>query len=213
MRSSACLHVTTETANLRVTLKDGGADLVLCASNPLSTQDDVAAALVDDYGIPTYAIKGEDEPTYYQHINAALDHRAAHDDGRRRRPVSRCMHNGAHRTCSRQRHRRHRGDDDRRHPPAQRWQNDGVLKFPVIAVNEADTKHFFDNRYGTGQSTLDGDHPRHQHPAGRQERRRRGYGWCGKGVAIAGQGPWARTSSSPRSIPSAPSRRSWTASG
>ena len=153
MRLSACLHVTTETANLARTLHDGGADLVLTASNPLSTQDDVAAALVNMYEIPTFAIKGEDNVTYYKHIGAALDHKPhmTMDDGadlvstihKDRRELLTDIIGGTEETTT--------GVIRLRAMAA-----DKMLQFPVIAVNDAMTKHFFDNRYGTGQSTLDG---------------------------------------------------------
>ncbi len=154
LRVGACLHVTTETANLMRTLKAGGADIVLCASNPLSTQDDVAAALVHDYGIRTYAIKGEDNETYYSHIDAAIDHKPqmTMDDGAdvvgrdptEATPSSRSASSAA----------------PRRPRPASsacaRWRRPACSSYPIIAVNDANTKHLFDNRYGTGQSTLDG---------------------------------------------------------
>ena len=153
MRVSACLHVTTETANLMHTLQLGGADVVLCASNPLSTQDDVAAALVAYVEIPVYAIKGEDNQTYYAHLGAALDHspHITMDDGAdlvtavlKQRPelLDNLVGSTEETTTGVIRLRA--------------MANDGVLKFPVIAVNDSDTKHLFDNRYGTGQSTLDG---------------------------------------------------------
>src|SRR5713226_6672377 len=151
-RLAACLHVTTETANLAITLKAGGADLVLCASNPLSTQDDVAAALVSEYTIPTYAIKGEDEKTYYRHINAVLDHRPnmTMDDGcdlvstlhTTRTELIPDIIGGMEETTT--------GVIRLRS-----MEKNGVLRFPVLAVNESDTKHMFDNRYGTGQSSID----------------------------------------------------------
>src|SRR5215204_5547186 len=152
VRLLACAHITTETANLALTLKAGGARSVLCASNPLSTQDDVAAALVEE-GIPVYAIKGEDNETYYRHIRAALDHgpQVIVDDGadvvslihqERGDLLSDVIGATEETTTGVVRHRAlHR---------------DGLLRFPVIAVNDAETKHFFDNRYGTGQSTIDG---------------------------------------------------------
>jgi adenosylhomocysteinase len=152
-RVSACLHVTTETANLMRTLKAGGADVVLCASNPLSTQDDVAAALVDEYGIGTFAIKGEDNDTYYQHLEAAIDHRphVTMDDGA---DVIGVLHSAR---------REQLGDVIAGTEETttgvirlRALERDGKLGFPVIAVNEAKTKHLFDNRYGTGQSTIDG---------------------------------------------------------
>ena len=153
LRMSACLHVTTETANLCRTLKAGGADLVLCASNPLSTQDDVAAALVAEYGIPTYAIHGEDKDTYYKHIIAACDHKPniTMDDGcdlvftlTSERPDDAADVIGSMEETT-------TGVIRLRAMEAK-----GQLKFPVIAVNDADCKHLFDNRYGTGQSTIDG---------------------------------------------------------
>ena len=153
IRVSACLHVTSETANLAITLRDGGADVVLCASNPLSTQDEVAASLVRDYNIPTYAIKGEDNATYYAHISAALDHKPQFtmDDGAdlvtqlltKRTDLLNGVIGGTEETTT--------GVIRLR-----AMAKDGTLKFPIIAVNDALTKHFFDNRYGTGQSTLDG---------------------------------------------------------
>src|SRR3970282_1165004 len=153
IRISACLHVTTETANLMHTLQLGGADVVLCASNPLSTQDDVAASLVTHFEIPVYAIKGEDNSTYYAHIKAALDHRPhlTMDDGadpvstihKERTDLLEGIIGGTEETTT--------GVIRLRAMAA-----DGVLKFPVMAVNDAATKHFFDNRYGTGQSAVDG---------------------------------------------------------
>src|SRR5579872_1387454 len=153
VRISACLHVTTETANLAITLRDGGADVVLCASNPLSTQDDVAASLVRDYSIPTFATKGEDHATYYSHIISALDHKPqiTMDDGAdlvtqlltKRTDLIPNVIGGTEETTT--------GVIRLR-----AMAKDGTLKFPVIAVNDALTKHLFDNRYGTGQSTLDG---------------------------------------------------------
>ena len=153
IRMAACLHVTTETANLAITLRDGGADLVICGSNPLSTQDETAAALVKEYGIPTYAIKGEDHDTYYSHISSALDHKPqiTMDDGAdlvtqlltKRTGQIKDVIGGTEETTT--------GVIRLR-----AMAKDGTLKFPVIAVNDALTKHFFDNRYGTGQSTLDG---------------------------------------------------------
>src|SRR5690242_19105605 len=153
IRISACLHVTTETANLAITLRDGGADVVLCASNPLSTQDDVAASLVRDYGITVFAVKGEDNDTYYSHILAALDHKPhiTMDDGAdldttaltKRKAAAEAIIAGTEETTT--------GVIRLR-----AMANEGVLKYPIIAVNDADTKHMFDNRYGTGQSTIDG---------------------------------------------------------
>ena len=152
-RISACLHVTTETANLARTLTAGGADVVLCASNPLSTQDDVAAALVEEYGVGVFAIKGEDNDTYYRHIEAAVDHRPhlTMDDGA---DVIGVLHSAR---------REQLGDVIAGTEETttgvirlKALERDGKLGFPVIAVNEARTKHLFDNRYGTGQSTIDG---------------------------------------------------------
>ncbi|MGH2371738.1 MAG: adenosylhomocysteinase, partial [Chloroflexota bacterium] len=153
IRLSACLHITTETANLLIALKEGGADVVACASNPLSTQDDVAAALVQEHGIPVYAIKGEDEETYYRHIRAALDHRPqiTMDDGadlvseihKNRHDLFETIIGGTEETTTGVIRLRAMAAKD-------------VLQFPIVAINEADTKHLFDNRYGTGQSTLDG---------------------------------------------------------
>jgi adenosylhomocysteinase len=185
IRISACLHVTTETANLMVTLRDGGASVVLCASNPLSTQDDVAACLVRDYGIPTYAIKGEDNTTYYQHIAAALDH-APHitmDDGcdlvtslhRSRPELLENVIGGTEETTT---------GVIRLRAMAQ----EGVLRYPVIAINDAATKHLFDNRYGTGQSTMDGILRATNYLIAGLTFVVAGYGWCGRGVAMRARG-------------------------
>ena len=153
MRVSGCLHVTAETANLAICLRDGGADVVLCASNPLSTQDDVSASLVRDHGIPVFAIKGEDSDTYYNHILAAIDHRPhiTMDDGAdlvsilhtKRQDVLDGVLGGTEETTT--------GVIRLR-----AMAKEGVLRYPIVAVNDADTKHLFDNRYGTGQSTIDG---------------------------------------------------------
>ena len=154
IRVAACLHVTTETANLMRTLKAGGADVVLCASNPLSTQDDVAAALVAEYGISVFAINGEDNDTYYSHIDAAVDHQPADDHGRRRRRGRRAARQApraADATIMAGTEETTTGVIRLRAMEA-----DGALGFPIVAVNDANTKHLFDNRYGTGQSTLDG---------------------------------------------------------
>jgi adenosylhomocysteinase len=185
LRLSACLHVTSETANLALTLQAGGADVVLCASNPLSTQDDVAAALVDEYGISTYSIKGEDNDTYYRHIQAALDHQPNYtlDDGadlvsslhRQRADLLGNVLGGTEETTT---------GVIRLTAMA----NDKKLAYPIIAVNEAETKHFFDNRYGTGQSTLDGiTRATNILWAGRRVVVG-GYGWCGRGVANRARG-------------------------
>ena len=168
IRIAACLHVTTETANLMRTLKAGGADVVLCASNPLSTQDDVAAALVDEYGIPIFAINGEDNDTYYRHINAALDHEPADHDGRRRRP-GRALHT-TRRELLGDVHRRHRGDDDRRHPPARAWRPTARSRSRSIAVNDA--RHQAPVRQPLRHRPVHDrrHHPRDQHAARRQDR-------------------------------------------
>ncbi len=185
IRISACLHVTSETANLGITLRDGGADVVLCASNPLSTQDEVAASLVRDYNIPTYAIKGEDNDTYYQHISAALDHKPqiTMDDGAdlvtqlltKRTDLLKNVIGGTEETTT--------GVIRLR-----AMAKDGTLKFPVIAVNDALTKHFFDNRYGTGQSTLDGVIRATNLLLAGLRVVIAGYGWCGRGVAMRAKG-------------------------
>ncbi|GAB4280912.1 MAG: adenosylhomocysteinase [Coriobacteriia bacterium] len=185
VRVSACLHVTTETANLMRTLAAGGADIVLCASNPLSTQDDVAAALVHEYGIRTYAIKGEDNDTYYAHIDAAIDHapNITMDDGAdvvgrihaERREALEDIIGGTEETTT--------GVIRLRAMAAE-----GELAYPIISVNDADTKHLFDNRYGTGQSTLDGIiRATNRLIAGRTVVVT-GYGWCGRGVAMRAEG-------------------------
>jgi adenosylhomocysteinase len=188
IRLIACAHITTETANLALTLRAGGADAILCASNPLSTQDDVAAALVDE-GIGVFAIKGEDEATYYKHINAALDHKPQIivDDGadvvttvhKTRRDVLENMIGATEETTT--------GVVRLR-----AMEKDGVLEFPVIAVNDADTKHFFDNRYGTGQSTLDGILRATNILLAGKVIVVAGYGWCGKGIAMRAKGMGAR---------------------
>jgi adenosylhomocysteinase len=207
-RLSACLHVTTETANLARTLAAGGADLLLCASNPLSTQDDAAASLVADYGVAVYAIKGEDHATYYDHIRAALAHRPnlTMDDGADL--VSSLLFLAL-------------GKDSDVDPVVRQWaaglaaedrasllegvlggteetttgvvrlramERAGVLKFPVVAVNEAKTKHFFDNRYGTGQSTMDGIIRATNLLIAGSNVVVAGYGWCGRGVAMRARG-------------------------
>ena len=185
LRVSACLHVTTETANLAITLKAGGADLFLCASNPLSTQDDVAASLAVDYGIPTFAMKGEDNETYYRHMTAAVDHRPhmTMDDGcdlvatihKSRPDLIPAIIGGTEETTT--------GVIRLR-----AMAKDGALKFPIIAVNEADTKHMFDNRYGTGQSTLDGVIRATNVLLAGKALVVAGYGWCGRGVASRARG-------------------------
>lgn len=185
IRVSACLHVTTETANLMHTLQVGGADIVLCASNPLSTQDDVAASLVSHYEIPVYAIKGEDNQTYYEHIKAALEHQPhmTMDDGadlvsvlhKERTDLLGNVIGGTEETTT--------GVIRLRAMAA-----DGALKFPVIAVNDAMTKHMFDNRYGTGQSTLDGVIRATNFLVAGKTIVVAGYGWCSKGIARRASG-------------------------
>jgi len=185
IRLSACLHITSETANLARTLKAGGASLVLCASNPLSTQDDVAASIVIDYGIPVYAIKGEDSHTYYRHIESALDNKPniTMDDGadlvtslhKDRPDLIPEIIGGTEETTT--------GVIRLRSMEAQ-----GVLKFPIIAVNEALTKHLFDNRYGTGQSTVDGILRATNVLLAGKHFVVAGYGWCGRGVAMRAKG-------------------------
>jgi adenosylhomocysteinase len=185
IRIGACLHVTTETANLMHTLQMGGADVVLCASNPLSTQDDVAASLVSHYEIPVFAIKGEDNQTYYQHLNAVLDHRPhiTMDDGadlvstlhKDRTDLLDDIVGGTEETTT--------GVIRLR-----AMSKDGALKFPVIAVNDALTKHMFDNRYGTGQSTLDGVIRATNFLVAGKTIVIAGYGWCSKGIAKRADG-------------------------
>jgi adenosylhomocysteinase len=185
VRIAACLHVTTETANLVRTLQAGGADVVLCASNPLSTQDDTAAALVNYYEIPVYAIKGEDNKTYYAHIKAALDFRPhmTMDDGadlvsqlhKERVELLDSVVGGTEETTT--------GVIRLRAMAA-----DGALRFPVIAVNDAKTKHMFDNRYGTGQSTIDGVLRATNYLLAGRKFVVAGYGWCGRGIANRARG-------------------------
>jgi len=186
---SACLHVTSETANLVSTLKEGGAAVVLCASNPLSTQDDVAASIALDIGIPTFAIKGEDEKTYYKHINLALDHKPkiTMDDGadliselhKKRHEELKGVLGGTEETTT---------GVIRLKSMAEK----GVLKYPIIAVNDAKTKHFFDNRYGTGQSTIDGILRATNMLIAGSNFVVCGYGFCGRGVAMRAKGMGAR---------------------
>src|SRR6266850_6218045 len=185
MRIAACLHVTTETANLAITLRDGGADVALCASNPLSTQDDVAAALARDYGISVFAIKGEDNDTYYSHILAALDHKPhiTMDDGAdlvtialtKRKDVLEGVIGGTEETTT--------GVIRLR-----AMAKDGALKYPIISVNDALTKHMFDNRYGTGQSTIDGVIRCTNTLLAGSKFVVAGYGWCGRGLASRARG-------------------------
>ena len=185
LRVSACLHVTSETANLMHTLQIGGADIVLCASNPLSTQDDVAASLVSNFEIPVYAIKGEDNKTYYEHIKAALDHKPhmTMDDGadlvstihKSRTDLLTGIVGGTEETTTGV-------------IRLKAMAKDGALKFPVIAVNDATTKHFFDNRYGTGQSTIDGIVRATNILLAGKTFVVCGYGWCGRGLASRARG-------------------------
>ncbi len=185
VRIAACLHVTTETANLIRTLKAGGAEVVLTASNPLSTQDDVAAALVADDGVPVFAIKGEDNETYYRHIHAALDHRPqiTMDDGadlvstlhKERTDLLEGVLGGTEETTT---------GVIRLRAMAQ----DGVLRYPIIAVNDAMTKHLFDNRYGTGQSTMDGIIRATNVLIAGKTVVVAGYGWCSRGIAMRARG-------------------------
>ncbi len=188
VRISGCLHVTTETANLALALKDGGADVVMCASNPLSTQDDVAAALVE-MGIPTNAIKGEDDATYYRHITTALNHQPqlTVDDGAdlvttlhtKRSELLKDVIGGTEETTT--------GVIRLRS-----MEKAGKLTYPIIAVNDAQTKYLFDNRYGTGQSTLDGVTRATNILLAGKKLVVSGYGWCGKGLALRAKGMGAQ---------------------
>jgi adenosylhomocysteinase len=185
IRIGACLHVTTETASLMKTLKAGGANVSLCASNPLSTQDDVAASLSKNDKIPVFAIKGENHKTYYSHINAVLDAKPQFtmDDGAdlvsvlhtKRKELLKGVQGGTEETTT--------GIIRLRSMAA-----DGVLKYPIIAVNDAQTKHFFDNRYGTGQSTIDGIIRATNRLLAGSHFVVCGYGWCGRGVAMRARG-------------------------
>lgn len=185
----ACLHVTTETANLMRTLKAGGARVAVCASNPLSTQDDVAASLVVDFDVPTFAIKGEDRDTYYKHIQSALDFKPniTMDDGAdtvsvihsERTDLAKNIIGGTEETTT--------GVIRLR-----AMERAGVLLYPIIAVNDADTKHLFDNRYGTGQSTIDGIIRATNLLMAGAVFVVAGYGWCGRGVAMRAKGMGAR---------------------
>ncbi|MBI2119601.1 MAG: adenosylhomocysteinase [Elusimicrobia bacterium] len=190
VRLGCCLHVTTETANLAITLKAGGANVALCASNPLSTQDDVAASLVKDFAIPTFAIKAEDNKTYYKHIQSVIDTKpqVTMDDGA---DVVGILHKnfkellpdiigGTEETTT--------GVIRLR-----AMERDGVLEYPIISVNDADTKHLFDNRYGTGQSTLDGIIRATNILFSGKNVVVAGYGWCGRGVASRAKGMGANT--------------------
>ncbi len=188
IRVSACLHVTAETANLIIALRDGGADVALCASNPLSTQDDVAASLVRDYNIPVFAIKGEDNDSYYSHIMAAIDHKPQFtmDDGadlvsilhtKRKAELANVIGGTEETTTGVIRLRA--------------MAKEGVLPYPIIAVNDADTKHLFDNRYGTGQSTIDGIIRATNFLLAGSKFVVAGYGWCGRGLASRARGAGA----------------------
>ena len=208
VRLSACLHVTSETANLARALTAGGADLVLCASNPLSTQDDVAASLVADFGVATYAIKGEDHASYYDHIRAALAHRPnmTMDDGAdlvssllflaldRDSEVDPVVRKWAQGLSADQRKALFEGIIGGTEETTtgvirlKAMEKAGVLKFPVVAVNEAKTKHFFDNRYGTGQSTMDGIIRATNLLVAGLHVVIAGYGWCGRGIAMRAKG-------------------------
>ena len=185
LRVAACLHVTTETANLMITLRDGGANIALCASNPLSTQDDVAASMVRDYAIPTFAIKGESNEIYYSHLNAALDHapQFTMDDGAdvvsllhtKRKDLLGNVLGGTEETTTGVIRLRSMA-------------REGVLAYPIVAVNDALTKHLFDNRYGTGQSTIDGIIRATNVLLAGLNVVVVGYGWCGRGVAMRARG-------------------------
>jgi len=188
IRVAACLHVTAETANLMIALRDGGADVALCASNPLSTQDDVAASLVRDYNIPTFAIKFEDNDSYYSHIMAALDHKPqiTMDDGadlvgvlhtKRKNELANVLGGTEETTTGVIRLRA--------------MAKEGILAYPIVAVNDADTKHLFDNRYGTGQSTLDGIIRATNFLLAGSKFVVAGYGWCGRGLASRARGAGA----------------------
>jgi adenosylhomocysteinase len=188
IRISACLHVTAETANLMIALRDGGADVALCASNPLSTQDDVAASIVRDYNIPVFAIKGEDNDSYYAHIMAALDHKPqmTMDDGadlvsvlhtKRTKELANVIGGTEETTTGVIRLRA--------------MAKEGVLRYPIMAVNDADTKHLFDNRYGTGQSTIDGIIRATNFLLAGSKFVIAGYGWCGRGLASRARGTGA----------------------
>jgi len=185
IRVAACLHVTTETANLMIALRDGGANIVLCASNPLSTQDDVAASLVRDYNIPVYAIKGENNDVYYSHIMAALDHKPqiTMDDGAdlvtilhtKRQELLANVIGGTEETTTGV-------------IRLQAMAKEKVLRYPIVAINDALTKHLFDNRYGTGQSTIDGIIRATNMLLAGMTLVVAGYGWCGRGVAMRARG-------------------------
>ncbi len=188
VRVSACLHVTAETANLMIALRDGGADVALCASNPLSTQDDVAASLVRDYNFPVFAIKGEDNDSYYSHIMAALDHKPhiTMDDGADLVSVLHTKRTAELATVI--------GGTEETTTGVIRLRamaKEGVLRYPIVAVNDADTKHLFDNRYGTGQSTIDGIIRATNFLLAGSKFVVAGYGWCGRGLASRARGAGA----------------------
>ena len=181
----ACLHVTSETANLMIALKEGGARLALCASNPLSTQDDVAASLVEDFGIPTFAVKGEDKDTYYKHLNTVMDFKPqiTMDDGA---DLVTLLH-----TKRKSQLKDVIGSSEETTTGVIRLRamlKDGTLKIPVIAVNDSNTKHMFDNRYGTGQSTIDGIIRATNVLLAGKKFVVCGYGWCGRGLAARARG-------------------------
>jgi len=189
IRVGACLHVTTETANLMAALKAGGAEVALCASNPLSTQDDVAASLVKDHGIPVFAVKGENNATYYRHIKNVLDIKphVTMDDGAdlvstihsKRKELLKSILGGTEETTTGV-------------IRLKSLEKKGLLKFPIVAVNDAQTKYLFDNRYGTGQSTIDGIIRATNHLLSGSTVVVAGYGWCGRGVAMRAKGMGAR---------------------
>jgi len=188
IRVSACLHVTAETANLMIALRDGGADATLCASNPLSTQDDVAASLVRDYNIPVFAIKGEDNDSYYSHIMAAVDHKPqiTMDDGA---DLVSVLH--TKRTAELENVIGGTEETTTGVIRLRAMAKEGVLRYPIVAVNDADTKHLFDNRYGTGQSTIDGIIRATNFLLAGSKFVVAGYGWCGRGLASRARGAGA----------------------
>jgi adenosylhomocysteinase len=188
IRVSACLHVTAETANLMIALRDGGADVALCASNPLSTQDDVAASLVRDYNIPVFAIKGEDSDSYYSHIMAAVDHKPQFtmDDGA---DLVSVLH--TKRTAELENVIGGTEETTTGVIRLRAMAREGVLRYPIVAVNDADTKHLFDNRYGTGQSTIDGIVRATNFLLAGSKFVVAGYGWCGRGLASRARGAGA----------------------
>jgi adenosylhomocysteinase len=188
IRISACLHVTAETANLMIALRDGGADVALCASNPLSTQDDVAASLVRDYNIPVFAIKGEDSDSYYSHIMTAVDHKPQFtmDDGA---DLVSVLH--TKRTAELENVIGGTEETTTGVIRLRAMAKEGVLRYPIVAVNDADTKHLFDNRYGTGQSTIDGIVRATNFLLAGSKFVVAGYGWCGRGLASRARGAGA----------------------